>query len=186
MLVFLAWKKGLHGNSEWHLRIWALAATQCKLVKWWQPFWSGRSRNNRLSRKLTENFQRLGGLWRNITELNRHQRKVREINRPSRRPPPQSGGQQRHHLIPNKCLICKPFFTWEHSQKFKVIKFWSFGSEKCLGFLVASFLSIFPRTNRLKICPQQKSPHSSLRKKKFVTCNSLWEHPRLTFSPPRY
>ena len=43
-------------------------------------------------------------------------------------------------------------FTQERSQKFKVMKFWNLVSEKCHGFLVANFLSTFPRKNRIQIC----------------------------------
>ena len=61
------------------------------------------------------------------------------------------------------------YFTRERSQKFKVMKFWNFGSEKCGGFLVANFLLIFPPKTSL---------HSSPQEKKFVTWSSLWEHSR--------
>ena len=41
-----------------------------------------------------------------------------------------------------------------------------------MDFLVASFLSNFPRKNSLEF------RHRKLHHKKFATCNSLWEHPR--------
>ena len=43
----------------------------------------------------------------------------------------------------------------ERSQKCKVMKFGNFGSEKCGGFSVAKFVSVFPRKKRLKICHRE-------------------------------
>ena len=52
----------------------------------------------------------------------------------------------------------------------------NFGSEKC-GFLVATFLSVFPQTVGLHLLPNT-SPHFSLQAKKFVTCTLLWGRSR--------
>ena len=38
----------------------------------------------------------------------------------------------------------RAFFTRERSQKFKVMKFWNFWSDKCGGFLAANFCQTFP------------------------------------------
>ena len=44
------------------------------------------------------------------------------------------------------------------------MKFGSFGSEKCGGFLVANCLSIFPRKNRLKLCHRKFTTFFTARK----------------------
>ena len=59
---------------------------------------------------------------------------------------------------------------------------WKFGSENWRGFLVANFWLFSPGEKAQNLSPKT-SPHSSLHENKFVTWNSLWEHPRLLLPP---
>ena len=47
---------------------------------------------------------------------------------------------------------------------------------------MANFLSNFPRKIGLNFVTEKLHHILHSKKTKFVTCNSLWEHPRLTFS----
>ena len=50
---------------------------------------------------------------------------------------------------------------------------WIFGGKLSVRFR-------FSQEKEASILLLETSPHSSLQAKKFVTWNSLWEHPRLT------
>ena len=70
----------------------------------------------------------------------------------------------RRHACNAFWCFSRHFFARERSQKFKVMKFWNFGSEKRGGFSVANFLTIFHRKNSLKFC-HRKSRHIHCKKR---------------------